>query len=119
MIENIIKSNLYRASPLITNNLAVLIRNLFTKTQYVDKTLDMVERLFDEIDEEYKKNEEENGQIGWKNLRKTHLFTEVLIRTETTFKSRLDDKLMRFFKRILDNFRKKGDVNELSDKEDQ
>jgi hypothetical protein len=50
MVENIIKSNLYRVDPLITNNLAALLRNLFAKTQYVDKTLDIVERLFDEID---------------------------------------------------------------------
>lgn len=42
IIENIIKSNLYRASPIITNNLAALVRNLFTKAQYVDRTLDII-----------------------------------------------------------------------------
>lgn len=56
MLENIIQSNLYRADPLVTGNLALLIKSLFAKPQYVDKSLDMLERLFDDIDEEYKKN---------------------------------------------------------------
>lgn len=75
MLENIIRSNLYRSDPLVTGNLALLVKSLFAKPQYVDKSLDMLERLFDEIDEEYKKNEEEHSQLGWKNLRKAHLFT--------------------------------------------
>ncbi len=107
MLENIIRSNLYRSDPLVTGNLALLVKSLFAKPQYVDKALDMLERLFDDIDEEYKKNEEENGQLGWKNLRKAHLFTEVLQRSETALKGRLDDKLMRFFRRLCEHFRKK------------
>jgi hypothetical protein len=47
MLENVIRSNLYRADPLITVNLALLIKSLFSKSQYVDKTLDLLERLFD------------------------------------------------------------------------
>ena len=47
MLENVIRSNLYRADPLITANLALLIKSLFSKSQYVDKTLDLLERLFD------------------------------------------------------------------------
>jgi hypothetical protein len=107
MLENVIRSNLYRADPLVTGNLALLVRSLFAKPQYVDRALDLLERLFDEIDEEYKKNEEESGQLGWKNLRKAHLFTEVLVRADTALKGRLDDKLMRFFRRLCDLFRRR------------
>lgn len=85
----------------------------------MDRTLDIIERLFDEIDEEYKKNEEESGQIGWKNLRKAHLFTEVLVKTETTFKSRLDDKLMRFFKRMLDSYRRRVEVRDIAERNEE
>jgi hypothetical protein len=65
IIENLIRTNIYRVSPLISNSLAILIRNMFIKSQYVDKAIDIIERVFDEIDSNFKKNEEEDGQISW------------------------------------------------------
>lgn len=51
-------------------------------------------------------------------MRKAHLFSEVLAQTAITFKSRLDDKMMRFFKRILENCRKRVDIKALNGKEE-
>ena len=48
MIQNILRTNLYRADPVITHNLGILFKTLFAKTQYVDKALDIVEKLFSE-----------------------------------------------------------------------
>ena len=59
IVENIIKSNLFRADSLSATCLASLVNVLFSKSSFVDKTLDIIERLFDEIDAEHKRNEEE------------------------------------------------------------
>lgn len=41
------------------------------------------------------------------------------MKTETTFKSRLDDKLMRFFKRILDSYRRRVDVKDITERTEE
>jgi ribosome assembly protein YihI (activator of Der GTPase) len=64
---------------LIVNNLGLLLKNLFSKQTLVDKSLDIVDRLFEEIDESSRKDEEEEGQMSWTSMRKAHLFSEVLI----------------------------------------
>lgn len=43
----------------------------------------------------------------------------MLVKTETTFKSRLDDKLMRFFKRILDSYRRRVDVKDITERTEE
>ena len=75
IMENLLRTNVFRTSPLITNNLSLLLKNLFAKPSMFDKTLDLIDRLFEDIDEIAKKNEEEDGQIGWTALRKAHLFS--------------------------------------------
>jgi hypothetical protein len=107
MVENLLKTNVFRTNILISNNIALLMRNLFTKPNLFDKTLDLIDRLFEEIDEASKKDEEEEGQMGWIVLRKSQLFSELIVNTGVVFKSRLDDRLMRFFKRLVENTRRK------------
>ena len=75
MTENLLKTNVFRTDKLIQHNLALLFRNLFSKTSLFDKTLDMIDRLFEEIDDIAKKNEEEENLFGWIILRKVHLFS--------------------------------------------
>jgi len=58
------------------------------------------------------------GHIGWIALRKAHLFSEVLVQTGVVFKSRLDDRLMRFFKRLVEGYRKRYEAASKSDKKE-
>ena len=46
IVHNIIKSNLFRANPLSAQCLASLLTVLFSKTAFVDKSLDIMDRLF-------------------------------------------------------------------------
>lgn len=104
---------------MITNNLAQLIKNLFLKGPFVEKAIDIVERLFDDVDEISKRNEEEENILSWKQIRKIHLFSQLLVDIEITFKCRLDDKLVRFLKRLIDSFKKRIEQRDLNDKEEQ
>ena len=47
MLENIIRSNVYRANGLICANLSILIKNLYLKSQYTDKICDILDKIFD------------------------------------------------------------------------
>ena len=58
MVENFLRTNIFRSNKLIQNNLALLFKNLFSKSSLFDKTLDMIDRLFEDIDEVSKKDEE-------------------------------------------------------------
>lgn len=46
MMENLLRTNIFRANPHISNNLSLLLKNLFSKTNLFDKTLDIVDKLF-------------------------------------------------------------------------
>ena len=65
-----------------------------------------------------KKDEEEDGQMGWNILRKAHLFSEHLVKNGVVFKSRLDDRLLRFFRRLVESYRKKIESQGIKGKED-
>lgn len=45
-MENLLRTNIFRTNPLITNNLSLLLKNLFSKTSMFDRTLDIIDRLF-------------------------------------------------------------------------
>ena len=55
IIENIIKSNIYRKDERISNNLSILLHNITSKSQqWFTKLIEIIERIFDELDEQYK-----------------------------------------------------------------
>ena len=46
MVENLLRTNVFRSNKLVQSNLALLFKNLFSKPILFDKTLDMLDRLF-------------------------------------------------------------------------
>ena len=46
MIENLLRTNIFRSDKLIQNNLGLIFKHLFSKTLLLDKTIDLVDRLF-------------------------------------------------------------------------
>ena len=70
--------NVTNSNSLIINNLSLLLKNLLLKTSMSDKTLDIIDQIFEEIDDLTKKDEEESGEFSWVALRKAHLFSQVI-----------------------------------------
>lgn len=77
IIENVLRTNIFRVDTIILHNLSYLFKNLLIKSQYTEKTADIIDRLFDEIDEKLRNFDfQENGGVPNSiNLKKAHLFT--------------------------------------------